>query len=124
MEAKHFAEVDGDGFTLALFFGLNAGVSTGGIDKGEDGHLEAAGVLHEAQGFAIATGIGHAKVAGDVIFGIAPLLMAEHHDRLTRELGDTAHEGRIIKAVAIAVEFKPVVANGLDIIEGGGAAGV
>jgi hypothetical protein len=39
------------------------------------------------QGFAVASRVGHAEVAVDVVFGVAALLVAEDHHRLILQLG-------------------------------------
>ncbi len=43
LQARHDAQVPGDGLALATLFGVDARVGAGGIDEGQDRHLEALG---------------------------------------------------------------------------------
>jgi hypothetical protein len=61
---------------LALGFRLDAWVSPRRVDEGQKRQAEAVGMFHQPQGFAVAGGIGHPKVAVDVVFGVATLLVA------------------------------------------------
>ena len=47
-ETRHFAEIAGDGFPLAAFFGIDAGISAGSVDEGEHGTIIFCGELHDA----------------------------------------------------------------------------
>src|SRR6476661_2491138 len=71
-----------------------------------------------------AAGTGHAEVAGDIVFSVAPFLMADDDCGTPVYASNSADEGRIVSAAPIAVKLDPLVANCLNVIEGAGAARV
>ena len=76
-QARHGAQIDGDGFGLAALLGVEAGIGAGRIDKREDRPAELGGELHQPQRLAIALGLGLAEVARHALLGVAALLVAE-----------------------------------------------
>ena len=65
-------EVVGDGLGLAPFLGADARIRPGGVDEGDDGKAVLLGQAHEAQGLAVALGVGLAEVPLDAGPGRAP----------------------------------------------------
>ncbi len=123
-EAGHFAEVDGDGFGDAAFFGADAGVGAGGIDEGDDGEVEFFGELHFGEGLAVAFGVGAAEVAGDFFLGVAALVVADEHDLVAADAADAGDDGFVIAEGAVAVEFVEVFDDHVDVVAGLRARGV
>ena len=116
-QAEHLPQVDGDRFTLALLFGLKAGIGPGGIDERENRQAEAIGMIHQPHRFAVSTRSRHPEIAGDVLFGVAAFLMADQHHGSIAHPADTADQGLIVVTATIAVQFNPVVAEHLDEIQ-------
>ena len=81
-------------------------------------------MVHQPHRLAVTTGRGHAEVAGDVLLGVATLLLAEQHHRLVADAADATDQGLVIGAAAITMEFVPLIGEHLDVIEGAGALGV
>src|SRR5205814_8097965 len=89
-QARHLEQVAPDRLRLAALLGVDAGIGARRIDEGENRQRELLAELHQAQRLAIALGLRHAEVAGDLLFGIAPLLMADHHARRAAEAREAA----------------------------------
>src|SRR4029079_2401165 len=105
-----------DGLGLAALFGVDAGVGTGRVDEREEGQGEFLGELHEAQRLAVAVRARHPEVAVDLLLGVAPLLLADHHARLAVEAGETADDRRIVGVCAIAVQLAELGEHAVDVI--------
>lgn len=123
-EAGHFEEVSGDGFGLAAFFGADAGVGAGGVDEGDDGEAELFGEFHAAEGFAVALGVCEAEEALDFFFGVAAFVVADEHDFVAAEAGESAADGVVVAVVAVAVDLAELAADHFDVIFEEGALGV
>ena len=123
-EARHLAEVAGDGFGLAALLGVDAGIGAGGVEEGDDRAAELAGDLHGAEGLAIALGLGHAEVAEELLFGVAALLLADEHDGAAFELRHAGDDGGIVGEGAVAVDLLEIGQQALDVVEGVRALGV
>ena len=123
-ETGHLAQISGDGFSLAAFFGIDTGVCAGRIHQGDDGAVELGGQLHDADGFAVALWFGHAEVAEHFLLGVAAFLFGDDHDGCALEGGHAANDGLIVTEEAIAVEFLEVEEEALYVIGGVGAFGV
>jgi hypothetical protein len=119
-EAGHLDQVAGDGLGLAAFLGAQAGPGTRRVYEGEDGDAELLGQLHEAEGLAVALGVGHAEVAAEVLLGVAAALVADDHDGLAFETGPPAHDGRIVAEGAVAVGFNEVGEGEPQVVGGEG----
>src|SRR5215470_17791581 len=74
--------------------------------------------LHRAQSFSITLGIRHAKVAVDLLLGIAGLLVSDDEDLFAVEAGHTADDGRIVGETAVPMNLAPVGEDALHIVEG------
>jgi hypothetical protein len=88
---------------LTALFGADARISARRIDKSKDRQLEFFSELHQAQCLAVAFRPGHSEVAVDFVFGIAALLMADHHHWLILKAGKPRHDRRIVGVGAVAV---------------------
>ena len=64
---------------LAKLLGILAGVSSWGVDKGDNGEPKVVGVFHKAQRLAVAVGLRHAKVAVDVLLHSACHMFSASH---------------------------------------------
>src|SRR6185437_11904015 len=112
LEAGHLAEVEGDGFGLAAFLGLDARIGSGGINKGQHRAAKLFREAHQAQGFAKTFGLGHAEVAPHLLLDIAPLLLADGHHFAVAEAREAAHNGGIVGEAAVAMELVEISEQG------------
>jgi len=102
---------------LAAFLGVDAGVRARRVNEGEHGAAEFCGELHDAESFAIAFGLGLAKVANDALLGVSSLLLADDGDGTAAELAHASDEGFVIAEVAIAVKFDEVCDHQVDPVQ-------
>src|SRR5579863_10070838 len=79
-EARHLAQVDGDGFGLAALLGVDAGIRAGGVEEGDNGPVEFGGEAHDAKSLAVSLRLGHAEVAVEFLLGVAAFLLADNDD--------------------------------------------
>ncbi len=124
LKLRHLEDVAADGFGLAALFGVDAGVGTGRVHEREHGQLEFFGRLHETQGLAVALGLAHAEVAHGALFGVAALLLAQHHAGVAIETRQAAHDRQVVRIVAVAVQFNEVGEDVAHVVERVGALGV
>ena len=103
IEPGHVTQIDRDLIRLAAFLSADSGVSAGGIDEANDGQLEFGGGLHFAECFAIAFGIGHAVITSVAFFEIAAFVLADEHDFVIFNFGQTDDHGMIVPERFIAV---------------------
>ena len=103
---------------MVALFRADTRVGAGGVYKGEHGHAEFFGKVHQAQGFAVAFGAGHAKVAVQFFFGVAPFLMPNHHHAVSVKTGNAADNGVVVGIMAIAVQFLKIGAQRVDVVLG------
>ena len=87
----------------------------GGINKCTDGAAELFGLLHQAQGFAVALRAGHTEVVLQVALQIAALAVADDRDRLALVQGHAAQNAGVLSALAVALLFKKVGEQGVDV---------
>src|SRR5262249_14220438 len=123
-QARHFTQIPGDRFGLPSLFGVDSGVGAGRVKEGDDGAAELGGELHHADRFAVAFRFRHSEIAVQLLLGVAPFLLAHHHDRPAFEESRAAHDGRIVGIQAIAVDFLEIRKDTLDVIERMRALGV
>src|SRR4030095_12862687 len=83
----------------------------------EQWQTELFGQFHESQGFAVALRPRNAEVAIDLLLGVAPLLLAEHHAWLAVEAGEPTDDCGIVGIRAVAVQFAEVAEHAVDVIE-------
>ena len=81
-------------------------------------------MVHQTHGLAVSTRRGHTEVTGHVLLRIASLLVADEQHRALAKTADTAHQGLVVIATAVAMELDPVVAEHLDEIQRAGAMGM
>ena len=81
-------------------------------------------MAHEPQGLAIAAGAGHPEISGHVFLDVVPLLVADEEHRQPVDGAHPTHDGPIVGSAPVTVEFIPVVAERLDVVEGVGPSGV
>ena len=80
-QARHFAQVVGDGFGLAAFLRVHSGIGAGRIDENKNGPAKFCRELHGSQRFAIALRFCLSEIAGHALLRVAPLLAADDHHR-------------------------------------------
>ena len=68
--------------------------------------------------FAIPFRLGHAEVPVKLLLGIASFLFRHDHDGLTLEEREACHDGGIVAEVAVAMQFRELRKDPLDVIEG------
>ena len=116
-QTRHDLQVPGNGLTLAALFGIDARIRAGGVDKGQDRHLEALGHFHQAAGLAVAFRLGHAEVAAHLFLYVTAFLVTDDHHRPAVQARNAADDGGIIGKMAIAVQLFKVGKNVTDIIQ-------
>src|SRR5690606_36467062 len=100
--------------------GIDARVGAGGVDEGQDRHLEALGQLHQTAGLAVAFRARHAEVATHLLAHFGAFLMTDDHHRLTVQTRGTTNDGGVIGEMAITVQLFDFGEQVLDVIEGVG----
>ena len=79
---------------------------------------ELGGELHQPERLAVALRVRHAEVALDVLLGVAPLLVPDHHHRVPAR---RAHPPTIAGSSMykpVAVELDEIGEDGAEIIQG------
>jgi len=114
---RHLEDVAPNGFGLPSFFGVDARISPRRIHEGEHRQLEFLGRLHQAQGLAIALGLAHAEVPHGALFGIATLLVAEHHAGRAVEARQPADDRQVVGKMPVPVQLDEIREDFLDVIE-------
>jgi hypothetical protein len=105
-----------DGLALSTLLGADAGVRAGRVDEREDGQTEAVGHFEETDGFAVAFGVGHAEVAGDVFAGGAAFLVPHDDDAPPAVLRQPADDRGIVGEAPVAVQLDEVGAEPRDVV--------
>ena len=123
-QQHHLAEVEGDGLGDVALLRTDAGEGSGGVDEGDDGHGEFLRELHQAEGLAVALGVGGAEVALEVLLGVAAFLVAEDDAFPLAEHREAAGHRGVVADVAVAVELGEVFEGQRDVIEHERALGV
>jgi hypothetical protein len=59
----------------------------------------------------------HAEVARDVLLGRRALLLADHDDRTSFEIGDAADDGGVVTEAAVAVQLVETIEDAADDLE-------
>ena len=128
-QAGHLQQVGGDGERLAALLGWQGRIGAGRVHQGDDGQAELLGLLHQPERLAVPLRPRHPEAAVGVLLGVAPLLVAEHHDRPAVEAGRAADQGRIVGEEAVAVQLDVLLedrrrcSRGCTAAGGGGQAG-
>jgi len=107
-QTAHLHQVAGDGLPLAALLGILTGVSTGGINKCDDGPPEFFRLLHHAQRLAVAFRSRHAKVAAQVFFQRRSFAVPQNRNGHPMESRDTAQNGRVLLALPVTALLKKV----------------
>ena len=107
-ELRHFKNIAPNRLRLTTLLSINPRKCPGCIHKSEDRQTEFFCCFHQTQGFAVALGLAHAKVAQGALFGVAPFLLANDHARVTIEARQAAHNGKVVGKVAIAVHLQKI----------------
>src|SRR4029450_8741266 len=70
--------------------------------------------MHEPERLAVALGMRHPEVTGDLLARVPPLLMADHDDAPPLESGEAADDRGVVAVHAVAVELDEVVEQELE----------
>jgi hypothetical protein len=108
-QPRHELEVARDGLGLAALLGAHARVGAGRVDEGHHRLAELGGHVHETLGLAIALGVRHAEVPGDLLPGVPPLLVSDEDDRAALEAREAGDDGRVVAEAAVAVHLGELV---------------
>ena len=123
-QAAHFHQVACNGFALTALLGILAGVSARRVNEGDDGPAKLFGLLHQAQGLAVALRPRHTKVTGQIFFQCAALAVADDRHRQSVKTGDAAQNGRVFLALTVAALLKEVGEQGRNSLINVGAVRV
>ena len=123
-QARHLAQVVGDGFRLPALLGVRARVGSLRVHEGEDGTAELGRDLHHAQRLSVALRLGHPEVAVDLLLGVAPLLMADHGHRALLVAGEPGHERGIVAEAPVPVQLRELGEEGGHVVERVGPVGM
>src|SRR5262245_10723665 len=113
----HGIEVAADRFRLAALLGPDARIRARRVHEREYRHAELLGELHQPQGLAVALGLGHAEIAENLLLGVAPLLVADHHAGLAVEAREPADNGGVVGEAAVAVQLLEAGEEIADVVE-------
>ena len=116
-QSREHQQIPGNRLALIPFFCPNSRVRPWCIDERNHRQFEAFRHLQQSQCLAIAFGPGHPKVAVQLLLGIAPFLMPDHHDRTPLESRDTGDDRGIVRVTAVAVQLFKLGEQGLDIVQ-------
>ena len=116
-QARHLEQIAADRLGLAALLGVDAGIGARRVDEGEHRQAELLGELHQAQRLAVALGLGHAEVARDLLLGVAPLLVADHHAGRAVEARQPADDRSVVREGAVAVQLLEMREEPLHVVE-------
>jgi hypothetical protein len=102
---SHRVKIVADCLGLTALFRVDARIGSRRIDEGEHRQIELFRQLHQPERLAIPLGTWHAEIAVDLVLGVAPLLMADHHARMPVEAGKTADDGVVVRERTVAMQF-------------------
>src|SRR6186997_836158 len=74
--------------------------------------------FHHAHSLPVALGVRHPEVSARSLVDVAPLLLADDHDRLAAETPEAGDERRVLGASPVAVQLDKVLEESLDVVEG------
>src|SRR5439155_1469799 len=75
------------------------------------------GQFHDAQRFSITFRLGHSEIPVLALLGISAFLMSDETDWLVQHRAETADNCSVITEFSIAVDFKEVGTQMLDVIQ-------
>ena len=110
-------EVVGDGLGLAPFLGADPGIGPRRVDEGDDRETVLFGHLHDAQGLAVALGVGLAEVPFDAGPGGPTLLVANERDGPAFVEGQAGHDGRIVPEPPVAMHLHEIREQVREIVQ-------
>jgi len=113
----HHIKIAADGFGLAALFSIDPWIGARRVNEGHHGQTEFFCQFHQAQSLAIAFRTRHAEVAVNLVFGIAPLLVPDHHHRLAVETGKATDNRMIVRKSPVAVQLFKVGKNQRQVIK-------
>jgi hypothetical protein len=102
---REFEDVAPDGLALATLLGTDTRVGPHGVDEAKQRQPKLLGQLGQAQCLAVALGTRHAEIAQRTLLGVATALVADDHAGLSVESSQAADDGRIVRKVAVAMQF-------------------
>ena len=114
---RHFTQVNGDGLGDVAFLCGDAGVGASGVDQANDRQLEPVSHAHDAQGLAVAFGMGATKVALDVFLGVAAFLCADNHHAIFAKHGKASHDCVVIMKEPVTVQLGKAAESFVNVIE-------
>src|SRR5207244_11857786 len=92
-QARHSAEIARNCFGLAALFGPQSWICAWRIYKRHNRTAKVLSDFHRPKGFAITFSIRHAKIAVNLLLGVAGLLMAHDHHFFAVETPHAAENG-------------------------------
>src|SRR5205807_8890952 len=110
-QSRHFAEIARNCFGLAALFGPQSWICAWRIYKRHDRTAKFLSDFHRPKGFAITFWIRHAKIAVNLLLGVAGLLMAHDHLFVAVEARYYAEYFGVICVAVISVTYASIGIN-------------
>ena len=104
---RHLSKVQRDCFSLASFFGVDAGKGAGGVDQRDNRQTEAISERHQPHRLTIALRPGHAEIMAKPRFRIETLLLTHHANGAAAESSEAAHDGLVVGELQSAQAVGP-----------------
>ena len=118
-QLAHFNQVAGNGLALSALLSLQPGKGPRGVDQGHDGAVEFLRQFHEAQGLAVAFGVGHAEVSVLAHLRVDAFLLADEHDALAVNESKSTHHRLVVLHRSVSVELHEVAfGERFDVVQG------
>ena len=121
---RHLEDVAANRLGLAALLGVNAGVGTRCVDKGEHRQLEFFSGFHQAQRLAVTLGLAHAEIAQPALLGVAAFLLANHHTGCAVKSRQTTNDAEVVRKMAVTVQLHKMGEQFVHIVHGVRALGV
>ena len=110
-------KIASDGFGLSALLGVDARISAGSVNQGENRPAKLRGQLHDAQRLAITLRLGLAEISLEPLFCVAAFLVADDGYGPSVKLRETRNQGFVVAIAAVAVQLDKVGEKHADVIE-------
>ena len=116
-ECGHLQNAAGQGFRLPPLLRAESWIGARRVDEGDDRSAELGSQLHEAERLAVSLRVRHAEIALEILLGVPPLLVPDHHHRDAGQPGPAPDDRRIVAVQPVSVKLDEVGKDGAQVIE-------